>query len=83
MARISIGPIVEDGGAVARTYDANNRLASVDDSAGGVFSFTYDLAGRLTSSSTPSGTVNYTRDQLGRASSRQVVGQSPVTYSYD
>jgi len=41
------------------------------------------MAGRLTSSPTPLGTVNYIRDSLGRPTSRQVVGQTAVAYAYD
>jgi RHS repeat-associated protein len=73
----------QDGSTVTRTYDASSRLVQVNDSSGGVFTFVYDLAGRLTSSTTPLGTVQYARDALGRVTSRQVVGQSPVSYSYD
>ena len=72
-----------DGNIVTRSYDANSRLIHVDDSAGGVFAHAYDAAGRLLSDVGPFGTVQYAREALGRASKRQVVGQSPVTYSYD
>jgi RHS repeat-associated protein len=41
------------------------------------------LAGRLTGSAGPFGAVQYAPDGLGRPSSRQVIGQSAVTYSYD
>src|SRR5207249_9192631 len=49
----------------------------------GVFTFGYDQTGRLTSSTTPYGVINYVRDGLGRVTSRQVVGQPAVTYTYD
>ena len=68
---------------MTRSYDANDRLSQVNDSGGGVFAFGYDSAGRLTSSTTPCGTVDYVRDALGRATLRQVVGQTAVTYAYD
>jgi RHS repeat-associated protein len=73
----------QDGTTVARSYDANNRLAGVTDSASGSFGFTYDSAGRVIGCTTPFGTMQYIRDSLGRATSRQVVGQPAVTYSYD
>jgi RHS repeat-associated protein len=58
-------------------------LIRVEDSSGGVFAFAYDLAGRLLSSATPVGTVQYARDAAGRVTSRQVVGQASVAYTYD
>jgi RHS repeat-associated protein len=77
------GENYQDGSSVARSYDANSRLLNVSDSASGAFAFAYDLAGRLTSSATPFGAVNYVRDALGRATSRQVAGQPPIAYTYD
>jgi RHS repeat-associated protein len=77
------GESYQDGSTVARSYDANNRLSAVTDSASGAFSFGYDPAGRLITSTTPVGVVQYVRDALGRATSRQVVGQPAVTYAYD
>lgn len=73
----------QDGAVVTRLYDFAGRLARVTDSAAGAFEFDYDAAGRLLRSSGPTGTVEYTRDALGRAASRKVVGQAPVMYSYD
>jgi RHS repeat-associated protein len=77
------GESYQDGATVARSYDPYSRLLSVNDSAGGTFGFAYDAAGRLLTQSEPTGTVNYTRDALGRVATRQVVGQAVVTYSYD
>ena len=77
------GESYQDGSIVVRTYDANDRLVNVNDSAGGVFTFSYDSAGRLTGSANPNGVVQYIRDGLGRATSRQVVGQAAVSYLYD
>jgi RHS repeat-associated protein len=73
----------QDGSRVAYSYDSFSRLMQVMDSVSGIFTFTYDLAGRLTGSANQFGTLRYTRDGLGRASSRQVVGQATVSYSYD
>jgi RHS repeat-associated protein len=77
------GESYQDGTTVSRTYDPYSRLLGVIDSASGLFSFAYDAAGRMISQSEPTGTVNNTRDALGRVSSRQVVGQAAVTYNYD
>lgn len=73
----------QDGSNVGYTYDSFGRLAQVVDSVSGVFNFTHDLAGRLIGSANQFGTLRYTRNGLGRATSRQVVGQSAVSYSYD
>jgi RHS repeat-associated protein len=68
---------------VQRFYDANSRLARVEDSLGGVFSYAYDLDGRLLRSVSPQGAIDYTRDKLGRAASRQVSGQPKLDFTYD
>ena len=73
----------QDGATVVRTYDPYSRLLTVTDSVGGFFSYGYDLNGSLISQGEPTGTVNYIRDRLHRVATRQVVGQSAVTYSYD
>jgi RHS repeat-associated protein len=73
----------QDGATVARSYDPYSRLLAVNDSVGGAFGFAYDAAGRLITQSEPTGTVNYSRDALGRVATRQVAGQAVVAYSYD
>jgi len=73
----------QDGAVVTRAYDPYSRLLAVSDSVGGLFTFGYDLNGSLVSQGEPAGTVNYTRDQLHRVSTRQVAGQAAVTYTYD
>jgi YD repeat-containing protein len=72
-----------DGSIVTRTYDPYSRTLSVNDSAGGLFTFAYDANGLLLSQNEPNGTVQYTRDALGRVATEQVAGQNPVNYSYD
>ncbi len=59
------------------------RPVQVNDSVGGVFTFGYNSDGQLLASTSPFGSVQYVRDPLGRALSRQVEGQSAVSYSYD
>ena len=78
-----VSEVYQDGDVVQRSYDSNSRLVQVDDTSGGSFIFSYDSAGRLVSSVGPFGTVNYTRDEMGRVNQRQVVGQTPVDYEYD
>jgi RHS repeat-associated protein len=73
----------QDGAIVARSYDPYSRLLTVNDSVGGVFGFGYDANGSLISQVEPTGSIAYTRDQLHRVSTRQVMGQAAVSYSYD
>jgi len=78
-----IRQVYQDGSTVTSTYDANGRPVHVVDSAGGTFDLIYDATGRLTSPTTPFGTVQFSYDAKGRVISRQVVGQPAVTYAYD
>ena len=73
----------QDGSFVQRAYDTQGHLKQVDDSEGGTFVFSYDAVGRLINSKGPFATIQYARDELGRVSQRQVVGQPIVTYAYD
>ena len=43
----------------------------------------YDLLDRLTSETTPEGTITYTYDAAGRRTAATVSGQAAVSYSYD
>ncbi len=43
----------------------------------------YDLLDRMTSETTPEGSISYTYDADGRRASMSVAGQSAVTYGYD
>jgi RHS repeat-associated protein len=73
----------QDGSSVTWTYDPYSRPLTVTDSLSGMFAFSYDANGGLISQNEPNGTVQYTRDALGRVASRQVAGEPVVTYSYD
>ncbi|HEX5107368.1 MAG TPA: RHS repeat domain-containing protein, partial [Vicinamibacterales bacterium] len=55
-----------DSSTVTTTYDAGNRPTQVDDSVGGTITRQYDLSDRLTSETTPEGTISYTYDALDR-----------------
>ena len=78
-------PITEQyvDATVTRSWDSNGRLTRVVDSASGIFSMAWDAAGRLLKQVGPFGEVNYTRDAKGRVTSRQVVGDPRVSYTYD
>src|SRR5438128_10422722 len=64
-------------------YDKGNRVTQINDSVSGVITRTYDSLNRLTSETTPQGSVSYTYDGAGRRATMTVTGQSTVTYSYD
>lgn len=72
-----------DGDKVERFFDPRGRLVQAKDSIGGRISFQYDNLGRLIQSRAPQGAIIYSHDALGRALSRQVVGQEVVSYIYD
>jgi YD repeat-containing protein len=58
-------------------------MTEVDDSIAGTITHTYDLRDRLTSETTPEGSVSYTYDAVSRRASMTVAGQTAVTYAYD
>lgn len=68
---------------VTNTWDAGNRLTQVVDSTSGTISRVYDDLDRLTSETTPQGSVSYTYDAAGRRSTMTVQGQPTVTYTWD
>ena len=65
------------------TYDGGNRPTKVVDSASGTITPAFDGFDRLTSETTPLGSVAYTYDSAGRRKTTTVVGQPIVNYSYD
>jgi RHS repeat-associated protein len=75
------GPAYES--SVAFTYDLANRLTQVVDSASGTTSLLFDGLDRLTSESSPAGTVGYTYDAASRRSTMQAPSQPLVSYTYD
>ena len=58
-------------------------MTQIVDSINGTIMRGYDGLDRLTSETTPQGTVSYTYDNAGRRSSMTVAGQSAVNYTYD
>jgi len=64
-------------------YDKGNRLLQVNDSISGLITRGYDGLDRLTSETTPQGSVSYTYDKAGRRTTMTVGGQPTVNYAYD
>jgi YD repeat-containing protein len=52
-----------DGSTVSYTYDTGNRLTTIVDSLNGTITRTFDNLDRLTSETTPQGTVTYTHNR--------------------
>ncbi|WP_306746070.1 RHS repeat-associated core domain-containing protein [Saccharothrix yanglingensis] len=65
------------------TYDALDRLAVLEDSAGGTLTHAYDARDRLVAVTGPNGTVGRGYDAAGRQTSTSVAGLPDTTYSYD
>jgi RHS repeat-associated protein len=79
--RTQAGPAYES--TATYTYDAGNRLTQAVDSTSGTIALGHDNLDRLTSETTPQGTVNYTYDAAGHRSTMVVAGQPIVNYTYD
>jgi RHS repeat-associated protein len=75
------GPTYES--TVNYTYDGGNRLSKIVDSTSGTITPVFDGLDRLTSETTPQGSVAYQYDNDSRLTSASVTGQTSVCYSYD
>jgi RHS repeat-associated protein len=66
------------------TYDGGNGLQQqAVDSLAGTITQVYDGLDRLTSETTPQGSVSYNYDSAGRRTSMTVAGQTAENYAYD
>jgi len=72
-----------DGSNTVYEYDGGNRLWRITDSTAGQITRSYDNLDRLTSETTPQGTVSYTYDKASRRETMTVPGQSVISYTYD
>ena len=74
-------------GAVESTitygHDATSHLLNSVSDASGTYSYGRDALDRVTSESTPNGTVSWLLDEFGRRTQLNVPGQAAVTYGYD
>ncbi|MFJ6194802.1 pre-peptidase C-terminal domain-containing protein [Micromonospora sp. NPDC092111] len=64
-------------------YDSLDRLATIDDSAGGPLTLGWNDLDQVVSVTSPTGTVGYSYDAAGRRSGMTVPGQPAITYGYD
>jgi RHS repeat-associated protein len=65
-------------------YDANNRLLTETDGEGGVVTWTYDNAGRVSTEKDPlNRTTSYTYDDAGRLLTTTLPNTGIITYAYD
>jgi RHS repeat-associated protein len=72
-----------DGSGMQANYDAGNRLTSLVDSVSGTLSWGYDGLDRITSASSPQGSISYTYDAAGRRTSMTAATQATASYTYD
>ena len=72
-----------DGASIGYTYDAMDRVTEITDSAFGTTTRAVDNLGRLTSESTPQGSLAYSYNSAWRRTAVSVAGQPTVTFSYD
>lgn len=64
-------------------FRSPHQVTQIVDSINGTITRTYDGLDRLSSETTPQGSVSYTYDDAGRRSTMTVAGQSAVNYTYD
>lgn len=70
------GNVTSDG-SHSYSYDAEGRIVAVD--GGGTESFIYDAFGRVSSQTTPSGTVEWEYDTHGNVTSKSIAGTTTLT----
>ena len=75
------GPTYES--TINYAYDGGNRLSRIVDSTSGTITPVFDGLDRLTSETTPIGSVAYTYDNGSRRKTTTVTGQPTINYSYD
>jgi RHS repeat-associated protein len=75
------GPTYES--TINYTYDGGNRLSKIVDSTSGTITPVFDGLDRLTSETTPQGSVSYAYDNDNRLTTAAVAGQTSNCYTYD
>ncbi len=73
--------LYQDGTSLRLSWDAAGRLLAADDASGGRVERVYDKLGRLISEISPTGSLRYEHDAVGRRTSRTGTG-GLTTYTY-
>ncbi len=68
---------------ISYNWDGGNRLTGATDSIAGAITRVPDLLDRLTSETTPQGSITYGYDNANRRTTMQVGGQPQVLYGWD
>src|SRR5208337_383854 len=68
---------------ISYAWDSGNRLTGASDSIAGTITRVPDLLDRLTSETTPQGSITYQYDNANRRQTMQVAGQPQVVYGWD
>ena len=77
-------PVVAGTGATTHAYNLDRDLTTITRPDGGTISYDYDSAGRVSSITTPTETVNYAYDATtGNLSSASIGGGEAVSYGYN
>lgn len=71
------------GSTTSYTYDGADRITQAVHSARGTITEAYDNLDRLTTETTPQGSVTYGYDNADRLASMTVAGQPQLTYTFD
>lgn len=69
--------------SIGYTWDGGDRLTGATDSITGAITRVPDLLDRLTSETTPQGSITYGCDNANRRTTMQVAGQAQVSYTWD
>jgi YD repeat-containing protein len=72
----------DDGSTTTHVYDAGNRRTQIVDSLAGTITRAFDGLDRITSETTPEGSVSYTYDAANLRATMTVAGQPQVIYGY-
>ncbi len=77
-------PAANGGGPTTFGYNLDRDLTNVTHPDGQTINFSYDSAGRLISTTTPTGVIRYGYDPLsGNLNSASIAGGEAITYNYD
>jgi RHS repeat-associated protein len=76
-------PVVTNGGDTAYQYNADKQLTQVTRPDGGLLSYDYDTAGRLSKLTIPAGQYAYSYNTVGKLSDITAPGGITLSYAYN